>query len=296
MTHQEILDLTRGLLDDVDLPRKWEDSELIIYENRCLNDIAREALCFTDSETEAVCRYAILSGQGLYTFDTRIIKSYSGTLDSDTVPLTRTNMALLNKYAGDWRTRETDNPTHFIPVAEKGKFRVWPMFYDDYVFTGSATFVAATKKITAASGLDVFEDGDEISIDGSTSNDGIFTLASDGVATQIEVDETLTSEGPVTVTIRKVMDYINLFVARFPLTPATTANLSNTPELHFQYHDRLPDGIMKYAFLKRDTMTYDPQSSANHGKLFRDSINEIKRDNIFEAHFDDVVSPHPGTL
>lgn len=56
-------------------------------------------------------------------------------------------------------------------------------------------FVASTKKITdSASGLAVFTTGMTIKVTGSVSNDGVYTVATGGVAGEIVVTEALTDE------------------------------------------------------------------------------------------------------
>lgn len=56
-------------------------------------------------------------------------------------------------------------------------------------------FVAATKKITdSANGVALVKTGDVITILGSASNDGTYTVATGNVAGQIEVNEALTNE------------------------------------------------------------------------------------------------------
>jgi hypothetical protein len=67
-------------------------------------------------------------------------------------------------------------------------------------------FVLATKKITdSGNGLADFLTGDKIRVGGSTSNDGIYTIATGGVAGEIVVTEALVNEGAgATVTIETV--------------------------------------------------------------------------------------------
>jgi hypothetical protein len=68
--------------------------------------------------------------------------------------------------------------------------------------TGIA-FVAATKKVINASGLAIFLTGTTIKVSGSTSNDGIYTVATGGVAGEIVVTEALADESAgATVTVR----------------------------------------------------------------------------------------------
>jgi len=74
---------------------------------------------------------------------------------------------------------------------------------DTASYTGTLTFVALTKQITAASGLDVFQTGETIVVVGSALNDGTYTIATGRVAGVIVVVEALVNEGPtagVTIT------------------------------------------------------------------------------------------------
>lgn len=68
------------------------------------------------------------------------------------------------------------------------------------------SFAQATKKISdSASGLINFATSDTITVSGSTSNDGTYTIATGGVAAEIVVNEALTNEAAGdTVTIAEI--------------------------------------------------------------------------------------------
>ena len=73
-----------------------------------------------------------------------------------------------------------------------GRFVVQPRF------AGTVSYVNATKKITAASGLDVFKTGMTIRTTGSSDNSGPFTVATGNVAAEIVISESPVEEAGVT--------------------------------------------------------------------------------------------------
>ena len=73
-------------------------------------------------------------------------------------------------------------------------------------------FTFGTNTITAASGLDVFNDGDKILVQGSASEDNLYTITGTPTATTITVVETLGNSGldsgTVKVTSKKMCGYV----------------------------------------------------------------------------------------
>ena len=73
------------------------------------------------------------------------------------------------------------------------------------VYTASLAFVNATKKITdAASGLAIFPTGATIRVSGTANNDGVYTVATGGVAGEIVTSESLVNESAVSCTVEQI--------------------------------------------------------------------------------------------
>ena len=73
------------------------------------------------------------------------------------------------------------------------------------VYSASCAFILATKKITdAGSGLAIFTTGMSIRVSGTVNNDGIYTVATGGVAGEIVTTEALATESAVACTIEQV--------------------------------------------------------------------------------------------
>jgi len=64
-------------------------------------------------------------------------------------------------------------------------------------------------------------------------------------------------------------------------TDFSTANLSsNTIEVWAPWHERLVDGILARAYLKRGDATYDPKASDRFEIMFRKLIDDVKRSSL----------------
>jgi hypothetical protein len=163
--------------------------------------------------------------------------------------------------------------------------------------TGSADigFVAATKKITKASGLSIFAVGDSVNVSGTTSNNKTVTVTL-STATELTVSETLVNEAVTSAVLRRVESTATLSVIRLPLTQITSADLTVEPPIPEDDHISLLDGILGYAYLKQDTETYDPQKAARHLLIFQASINEMKKKHKDKTGHAYAAGPHPGTI
>jgi hypothetical protein len=278
MTAEEILKLTRELLEDTKEPYLWKPLELVTYLNRAQNDVFKETNLASDASTLEICQIKLLSGVAIYALDSRVLTIVSAQLASASKPLGIAFVDELDRWVLNWRAK-TGTPSHYIPEAELSKVQVYPYFDAIGVVTGSGniSFDAATKKITKPSGLSVYSEGDSISISGTTNNNVVVTLAA-VLDTELTVNETLVNETNTSAILRKVRDTMNLNVTRLPINQISLDNLNVSPELPFLYHDKLPDGIMKYAYLKQDTETYDPKASATHGVIFAGFIEDVKKE------------------
>jgi len=83
---------------------------------------------------------------------------------------------------------------------------------------------------------------------------------------------------------------VNLTVIRTEITPFTTANLgATTPELNSMYHNELPYGVLKRAYLKAGETTFDEKRAATFGALAEILIDKIQRDFI---RLNSINQPH----
>jgi hypothetical protein len=296
MTSEEILSLSRGLLDDSKVPYLWSTDELVACLVRSINDVYKKVKHFKDSSS-SFCSIDMLAGLAIYDTDERILSIDNMILSNATVPMERKTEAWMNKNVVNWR-KITGTPLVYIPEYEYGKFRVYPYYEATYVVEGNSniTFTALTKKISKATGgLSIFETGDEINVSGTTSNDNTFII--DTVSdTEIVILETLVDEADTSAVIRRIEETANLSVIRLPLANITEADLSEEPPIPEDDHLSLLDGILGYAYLKNDTETYDPQKSARHLLIFQGSINEMKKKYKDKTSHAYAAGPHPGTI
>jgi len=63
-------------------------------------------------------------------------------------------------------------------------------------------------------------------------------------------------------------DTLNLEVTRYPLADMSAAD--DEPEIPFHFHYSLVYGMLMYAYLKKDSETYDPAQAERFGKMFAD--------------------------
>ncbi len=294
MTAEEILNLTRERLDDTKEPYLWKPLELVAYLNRAQNDVFRETNLAGDGSTVEICQIKLLSGLAIYALDPRVLTIISA---STTKPLEIAFVDELSRWVPNWRAR-TGPPSHYIPEAEISKVQVYPYFDTMGVVTGSGdiSFDAVTQKITKPSGLSVYAVGDSVNISGTTNNNKIVSVAAVH-DTELTVHEALTDEPSTSAVLRKVCDTLHLYVTRLPLSQIAVNNLAVSPELPFLYHDKLPDGIMHYAYLKEDAETFNPHASVTHGAVFKAFIEDVKREVLKKTRRgSDTVRPRFGAI
>lgn len=80
------------------------------------------------------------------------------------------------------------------------------------------------------------------------------------------------------VWIPRADDTLRLIVKRLPL--CTLAQPEQEPEIHQRFHDRLLDGMLARAYMKRDTETYNPGKADYHEKVFTRSFGERPDANV----------------
>lgn len=302
VTVADVISWTREeVLDDNSAPYLWSNTELVHHLVRALNRVFKVGMVKVDQTTEAIREIKLLSNQGVYALDSRIIQVKHARLESETTNtnLLRTTEDRLNSQVSDWRN-DTGTPREYCPGAYSGYLSIYPKYDNTGEILGASniTFVAATKTISQVAGD--FSDlavGDEIDVDGTTSNDGVKTVATAGT-TSIVVSETLVNESNTSAIIRKVRETLLMTVnrlasARYAL--ADIAAVTVIEGLRDDHIDGLVDGIAQYAFLKPDTYTYYPQKAAYHKKEFSEFLVEVKRDIILLNKPDRSRVPRSGS-
>jgi len=302
MNTKEILTSTRyDKLDDVKGYGKgyelWKDDELLRHLNFVLNEWCRQTLCLRDSSTEAICKILLLSNQHTYPMDTRIVALHKGRLVTGFPDIEVKDEIWLNDFVFSWETRMGD-PRFLLPDYEVGKLRVIPYFNADGYYSGSMTFAAVDSSITkvGANFSTHLSPGNQVVITGTTNNNGTKTVVT-ATADTFTVSEAVTDETPSAAVIQKVRDTLWLSTSRLPLNPLTLAAWeSQSPEINFDYHPKLIDGILREAYLKQDTECYDPKASERHGIRFEASKMLAKKEKYRLRHSTRVLRPNPGTL
>ena len=281
MNVKEIIDYARSeVLDDALRPYLWSDKNLVIHFNRAYEELARESWCIIDSETASTCRVPLYANQTLHSLSPKVVNVFDGaTLESNGHPMFKRTESYL-RYLTNWKAA-TGTPILMIMDSSNRKISVYPKFDTTGYILGASniSFVSGTKTINLAVTPTGFVAGDSFLISGTVSNNGVFTVDSVG-ATSIVVLETLTTEPGTSAALRLERDAALLRVARLPLVPYTEADLDLAtppiPEIDTQWHYGLANGIGKYAFMKPDSETYDPQQSQKNAGMFEQFKNDVK--------------------
>ena len=263
----------------------WSNTNIINYLNDTIDELSEETLVISDQSTAAIAEVKLLSNTTLHAIDDRILQVRYGRLETGKTSVIKTTEDWLEGNIADWRNTEGSAPTHFAPSAMKGYLSIYPKYDDTYEFEGDSdiSFVSATKTISQTGGdFSGLEAGDEINVDGTTNNDGYFTVATVGTDS-FTVSESLTNESNTSATIKKVEDTLLLSTNRIQLTPFTVADIAaetSITELKAIHHPKLLNGMGKRAFLKPDSDTYDKGKSREHERLFEIDKKRMKRDII----------------
>jgi hypothetical protein len=306
MNIKEIIDYTRTeVLDDYKRPFLWTDLGLITNFNRAYEELARESFCIIDSEIAAIRRIPLYANQTLHVLDPRVVYVFDAIRESDGWPLVRRTESFISGLV-NWRA-VVGTPVVIVMDSTNRKLSVYPKFSTDgYVlgvgnisFTATSPAKTITKSGVSALLSSYFTVGKSFIVSGTVSNNGVFTVAS-STATTIVVNETLTDESNKSAVLQLERDAALLRVARLPLVPYTPADLDlatpPTPEIDAQWHYGLANGIAKYAFLKPDSETYDPQQSQRHSNVFQAFKDEVKLNVLILMQGEGPMSPHAGAL
>jgi hypothetical protein len=319
----DILNLSRLRLDDVVKDAKgnylWPDSELLIYHNESVRELAKKSRCLYDSSTSAICTYAVYPGIPTLSIDRRIVEINAAYLTNSQRPLFRKPVKYFDSHIALWGWQSTgwrsvqEMPIYYIPNYEPNKLRFYPYYPVTYQSksyqvagkgsTNDILFDPTAFTITKASGgLSIFNiDQMKILIAGSgvTPNiDGIYTIDGVGSDTVISVNEVFPCGADQTkATITKVIDTLNLEVARLPLTDVAIANIATAiPEVDEDYHIHICDGIMAQAYLKRDSETYNIVESKKFQDRWDSFVEDVKNDQIIIGEDDTVFEPSFGAI
>lgn len=292
-----ILDLARTGLDDWVVPYHWDQSELMALYNRAHNEFASKTRIISDSSTEAIIRTKILSDTPQYALDPRVLEILGARIDSTPMPREIRNESWMDTWAWNWRKRTGTPLKYVVPYIESRQIRVSPYPDATYKLAGAAniTFVAATKAIQKPSGLSIYAPGDALYISGTTSNNRFVTVVT-ATDAELIVSEAVVNEAGTSAVIRKVMDTLDMTVARMPLEDKTLADVDEEAEIPVAFHDRLHHGICAYAFQSPDSEKTDPKAAADHMAQFLALIEEGKKYKLRVRHAPSTLQPTRGTI
>jgi len=300
-------------LDDLVIPYKWSDVELLRHLNKALNEWCRETGCIRDTTTEAICKILLLANQSTYALDPRITEIHTPcniiNYDSSTATWSPRQVqvvsdAYLDDMVTGWRTANGDTQ-YLLPDYNTDHFRI--VRYgstDDGYWTGAFTFTGTTKTIfqTGATFSSLLEADDQVVMSGSVSNGTTavpktFTVATVST-TSFTVDETITLETLATGGIlKKVIDTLWLTVSRLPLADLTIAGIATeSPEIKADHHTYLIDGILRDAYLKQDSQCYNKQLAMEHRQLFEVSKRKGRAYRDWLRNSNETVRPRLGAM
>jgi hypothetical protein len=303
MVSKDIIWSARLKLDDTVKNYLWDDPELLSYLNTVHNEWCRETGCLRDDVTSEICKIPLLANKLTYPMDPRIIEVHNGWLSSGWPKIDVKDEIWADRNAYSWRTQGGE-VRFIIPDYATGYLKVvrFPKLTLGY-WTGAFTFTALSKTI-AQTGADfsLLAIGNQVVISGTLHNGTIavpetFTIVTVGtgsftVAESI-VDETVASGG----IMQKVTDTLNLSVSRLPLVQLTLDLWeTQSPEIRFDYHSALVNGILREAYQKQDSQCLDKAKAEEHRGLFEKSktktYNEIQR----LRYGPTVLTPNRGRL
>jgi hypothetical protein len=116
MNTQEILDLFRGLADDVGTPALWSNTVLLGFLNEAQLEAVRRTRMLEDQDTDEICEIAVVSGTAVYDVDPRVIFIRRVAIDDVETPLVKLDPRDLDKARPTWRTDdEVLYPAFWLP-------------------------------------------------------------------------------------------------------------------------------------------------------------------------------------
>lgn len=292
----DIILLARERLQDTKSPYLWEDWELFLYLQQVYNEWVKETGSIRDFSS-SFCIIPILCNQPTYSLNAQITEVEYGYLQTCKRFVKTATDLYVSQFIPDWLTA-TGDTDYLVPDYDQGYFRIarYPDSTLGY-FSGAVTFTSATKTI-AQTGT-VFGPplvaGDSVVISGTVSNNGTFTVVT-ATTGSFTVSETVVTETATAVIIRKVMDTLILTVTRLGTPITRVGSETQSPEMRTEDHIKLVDGIMREAYLKKDSDTLDPKASTDHGQIFERNklMAKWEKDNLRNG--DTVARPDYGAL
>jgi hypothetical protein len=201
-----------------------------------------------------------------------------------------------------------DQPRIIIPNYEPSKIRFYPYYdvtYLDDTYTLQATatatiafLISGNQVLSGSGGFSFLEAGDIFKVTGTTYSNAVYTVST-ATSTVVNVVETIShNETSSTALVSKRVDILHLEVSRLPIADiAINAIATTSPEIDTQYHFGLVDGILSYAYLKRDTETYNVQEAERYKRRFQEFIDDINTDQVFALEEEpSVMNPHYGAI
>jgi hypothetical protein len=306
MTAEEIIRLARRQLDDFAEPYLWEDVELVAYLNDAINELCDKTHLITDSSTTAITQIKLLANVGKYSLDERVIWVKGARIEDKADPLVKKTESYMDNWHSEWRETTSIDPTGvttIVPLMEMNtvqKVQFWPKIYDEtgeIIGNADIDFDLTTKKISkvGATFTDHFAVDDEFNVDGTSLNDGYYTVHT-VAATEIIVHEALVDELHQSATLRRVEETAYLTVIRYPLLQVDIDHLTLEPELPFNLHLKLIDGIKMNAYEKDDADTYIQQKADRARAKWNKTLDDIKRNRIHRFHAPGAIEFHNGAI
>ena len=130
MTLADLIAAAREDADDTAVGSFWSDAVLTRYANQAEQEAARRSRLLLDTETAAVCEYAVASSARAITLHPKIIFVRTLRLDSTTLPIPRIHVKDLDERIPDWLTADLAQPIVYIPNRQPGKLHFYPGFAD----------------------------------------------------------------------------------------------------------------------------------------------------------------------
>ena len=127
MTTQDLFDEQRDILDDVESPYLWKDTELLRYNNKAIDRLAGEAFLITDAATAAVCQVPLTLLLGAhYAKHGKIVKVRNCRLTGNLIPLNRADIPWLEQHFPFWQSAAPSLPRYFSEDITSGKITFIP--------------------------------------------------------------------------------------------------------------------------------------------------------------------------
>lgn len=298
----------KDYLDDVVIPRLWDDEDLLRHLNTVLNEWCRETGCLRDWTTPSICDVPILANKHTYPMDSRITEIHKGYLDHGAPIVLPKDDTWLDDNVSSWR-RLTGSVLWMIPDYGQSVFRA--VYYPDpslgywsgdITLTALGSTIAHTIGSTEINFSTLLAATDQVVISGTTLNGTTavpktFTVTSASsnsfTVSETVADEVVASGG----IIQKVVDTMRLTVSRLPLNQLVIGTIDSvSPEIRSDYHPYLIHGILREAYMKQDSQCLDVNKSDEHKGIFEYRKNQARNERDWLRRTTQTMKPHPGAI